>query len=118
MTAFFEYLEMSRPTAVVARNTAGSNSGAPAVLPFVLGLTGFGRGVRDITASIQAGAQLSLSHRAWGAAAGDTAICMLPDTEVQDPKMLCQKRKVSRLEQLPSFRETSLIHHRNGFGPR
>ena len=49
MTAFFEYLEMSRPMAAVARNTAGSNSGALAVLPFVLGLTDLGLGVRDIT---------------------------------------------------------------------
>jgi hypothetical protein len=34
---------------------------------------------------------------------------MLSDTEVQDPKMLCQKWKVSNLELLPPFRETSLI---------
>ena len=53
--------------AAVAKNTAGSNSGALAVLPFVLGLTDLGLGVRDITAfSIQARAQLSLSHRRLG----------------------------------------------------
>src|SRR6185295_19653692 len=74
MTFFFEYLEMSRPTAAVAKKTAGSNAGAPAVF-CVLGLTGLGLGVRDITASsTQAGAQLSLSHRAWDAAAGDTTM--------------------------------------------
>ena len=77
MMSFFEYLEMSRPMAAVAKNTAGSNSRAPAVLPFVLGLTGFGLGVRAIAASsIQARAQVSLSHQTPGhrTAVGDALV--------------------------------------------
>ena len=53
--------------ATVAKNTAGSNSGALAVLPFLLRLIGLDLGVRDITdSSIQARAQLSLSHQTPG----------------------------------------------------
>jgi hypothetical protein len=44
ITSFFECLEMSRPMAVVAKNTAGSNSGAPPVLPFLLRLMGLDLG--------------------------------------------------------------------------
>src|SRR5689334_14417554 len=102
MMSFFEYLEMSRPTAAVAKNTAGSNSGRPAVLPFVLGARSPVCETSRLP-SIQAGAQLSLSHRAWVPLLV-IPVCMRPDTEILDREILCQKWKVSSLEQLPSFR--------------
>ena len=76
MTSFFEYLEMSRPMAAVAKNTAGSNSGAPAVLPFLLRLIGPCLGETSRIPSIQARAQLSLSHQTPGhrTAVGDAVL--------------------------------------------
>jgi hypothetical protein len=51
MTVFFECVEMSRPRAAVARNTAGSNGVLAADLRLAVRLVGLDLGVRDITAS-------------------------------------------------------------------
>jgi len=88
MTSFFEYLETSRPTAAVAKNTAGSNSPRSAVSRFRLGVKGLGLGVRDITAFHPFRRELNgLSVTAPGVPLLVIPICMLPDTKVQDPEI-------------------------------
>src|SRR6185295_7337422 len=51
MTSLFECVEMTRPIAVVSKNTAGSNSAGLAVLRSVFLLERFDLSARDITAS-------------------------------------------------------------------
>ena len=52
MTSFFECVEMSRPSAAVAKKTAGSNNALLVVVRLVFGLLGFVPGARDIAACL------------------------------------------------------------------